>query len=316
MQKKNNIGLEVKKSMHPRNKHRGQYDFPKLIQTCPELRPYVALNTYGNESIDFSNSNAVRMLNKALLKEFYKTDCWELPQGYLCPPIPGRADYIHYMADVLAWSNKGVIPTGSNIRVLDIGLGANCIYPILGHAEYGWSFVGTDIDPKALQVAQQIISANKPLNNFVECRLQPNPEAIFKGIFKSDEKFDFTMCNPPFHESEAAAKAVSDLKWRKLGIKKDSVNNLNFGGRQSELWCKGGEEAFVKQMILESAEIPDRCLWFSSLVSKKETLNAVYGILKRTAVREVRTIDMAQGQKKSRLLLWSFMDGEKQKKWY
>jgi 23S rRNA (adenine1618-N6)-methyltransferase len=39
------------------------------------------------------------------------------------PPIPGRADYIHQIADLLATCNKKVVPTGADIRILDIGVG-------------------------------------------------------------------------------------------------------------------------------------------------------------------------------------------------
>jgi 23S rRNA (adenine1618-N6)-methyltransferase len=40
------------------------------------------------------------------------------------------------------------------VRVLDIGVGANCVYPLIGHAEYGWRFLGVDIDEAALANAQ------------------------------------------------------------------------------------------------------------------------------------------------------------------
>ena len=87
--------------LHPRNKHRERYDFQQLINTCPELAPFVKLNNYNDESIDFFNPNAVKMLNKALLKQHYGINNWEIPEGYLCPPIPSRADYLHYIADLL-----------------------------------------------------------------------------------------------------------------------------------------------------------------------------------------------------------------------
>jgi 23S rRNA (adenine1618-N6)-methyltransferase len=46
------------------------------------------------------------------------------------PPIPGRADYIHYIADLLATTNSG-IPKETEYKDWDIGVGANCIYPII-----------------------------------------------------------------------------------------------------------------------------------------------------------------------------------------
>ena len=96
--------------LHPRNKHRDRYDFKQLIATYPEFSKYVKPNAFGDESIDFANPKAVKWLNKALLKLYYSIEYWDIPAGYLCPPIPGRADYIHHIADLLGSSNFGKIP--------------------------------------------------------------------------------------------------------------------------------------------------------------------------------------------------------------
>jgi len=152
-----------KSSLHPRNRHRERYDFKQLIESCPELAQFVKINIYNDESIDFSDPEAVKMLNKALLKRYYEIDNWNIPQNYLCPPIPGRADYIHHIADLLCSNNYGKIPTGEKIKCLDIGVGANCVYPIIGNKEYGWSFIGSDIDPVAIGSATKIIELNPSL---------------------------------------------------------------------------------------------------------------------------------------------------------
>ena len=130
-----------KTTLHPRNPHRFRYDFEQLFVSCPELKPFVARNEHGIETIDFSDPEAVKMLNKALLIANYEIQNWDIPKNYLCPPIPGRADYIHYLADLLANSNNEIIPEGETVVGLDIGIGANCIYPIIGNSTYGWSFV-------------------------------------------------------------------------------------------------------------------------------------------------------------------------------
>ena len=144
--------------LHPRNRHSGRYDFPKLIAACPELGEYVILNPYGKQSIDFANPDAVRVFNRALLRQFYGIQHWDIPAGYLCPPVPGRADYLHGLADLLAADNGGIIPRGAAVRVLDIGTGANCIYPLIGHREYGWYFTGSDIDASHRLVKNQNIA--------------------------------------------------------------------------------------------------------------------------------------------------------------
>jgi 23S rRNA (adenine1618-N6)-methyltransferase len=297
---------EEKNILHPRNKHRSRYDFAPLCLANPALSSYIFINKYQNETIDFSIPEAVKALNKALLLHFYNLSYWDIPAQYLCPPIPGRADYIHYMADLLAANNNGIIPKGSNIKVLDVGVGANCIYPIIGHHEYGWHFVGADSNPTAIQSANTIVSKNQMLLQAIDIRLQPNETAIFEGIIQAGEKFSFTMCNPPFHASPEAAIEGSHRKWKNLGIKKDKKAVLNFGGQQAELWCKGGELAFIEKIILQSASFADCCQWFSSLVSKQENLPFLYQALKKVKAIDVKTIAMAQGQKTSRLLAWRF----------
>lgn len=309
-----------KLKLHPRNKHRERYDFDQLTQASATLTQYVRLNEYGDASIDFSNPQAVRALNQALLKQFYGVSDWDIPNQYLCPPIPGRADYLHYLADLLNELNGGQTPIGECVRVLDIGVGANMIYPLIGNREYGWYFVGADIEAKALQNAQHIIDANG-LSNAIELRLQTSPPSIFKGIIRQDEAFALTMCNPPFHGSLEEAQAGTKRKWQGLGKqsakhaadKKSTV--LNFGGQSAELYCEGGEEAFVSTMINESKQFATQCLWFTTLVSKAASLPSIYRTLKKANALKVNTTEMAQGQKQSRIVAWTFLNPSQQQAW-
>jgi len=299
-----------KLSLHPRNRHRGRYDFGALAQALPALKAFLVANPFeANEwTIDFANPAAVMALNAALLKVFYQVDSWRVPPGYLCPPIPGRADYVHHAADLLAADRGGIIPRGPEIRVLDIGVGANCIYPLIGHHEYGWRFVGSDSDAVATGAAQQIVDANAGLAAAIELRLQASPQRIFDGILTPDDRFDFVFCNPPFHASARAAEAGSLRKWKNLGKagNAESKPKMNFGGQAAELWCEGGEAGFVGRMVAESAERRTQVSWFSALVSREESLPAIYSALKEVRARRVETIAMAQGQKKSRIVAWQF----------
>jgi 23S rRNA (adenine1618-N6)-methyltransferase len=307
----------VKPGLHSRNRHLARYDFSQLIAASPELATFVHRNQYQDDTIDFANAAAVKALNRALLKQFYGIAHWDIPAGYLCPPIPGRADYLHHLADLLAASNEGVIPRGKRIRVLDVGMGANCIYPILGHREYGWRFVGSDIDPIAIRVARQLVAANPGLKGALTARLQPTPTAIFENILEPGEQYDLTLCNPPFHASAAEASAGSRRKWQQLGATPAPAAEpvLNFGGQAGELWCPGGEEGFVRRMVFESARIPSTCFWFTTLISKKDSLYELNKVLQKVGAREVRTISMAQGQKVSRFLAWTFLDEAQQQEW-
>jgi 23S rRNA (adenine1618-N6)-methyltransferase len=218
-----------KTNLHPRNKHREAYDFQYLRKVLPELGEFVKVNEYGNESIDFFNPEAVKALNFALLKYFYKIENWGIPPNYLCPPIPGRADYIHHLADLLANSNNGTIPEGENVIGLDVGIGANCVYPIIGNHEYQWSFVGTDIDENALQNCKKIIAKNPHLIEAISLQLQVEPRFIFKNIILPEDKFAFTICNPPFHASQDEATKASLRKVNNLEDTKSIKPILNFG---------------------------------------------------------------------------------------
>lgn len=304
-----------KKNLHPRNQHRLGYDFDSLIQILPELKNFVGINEHQIQTLDFSNPEAVKALNKALLLAYYDIQFWEIPSTFLCPPIPGRVDYIHYLADLLAQSNNGVIPKGESVQGLDIGVGANCIYPILGNAVYGWSFVGTDIDEKAIQNCKKIIQKNPKLIDAISLQLQTEPRFIFKNIMESEDKFAFTICNPPFHNSKEEATKVALRKVNNLSTNKTTTPTLNFGGQNAELWCPGGELGFITQMIYESAKYPMHCLWYTTLVSKQAHLNSLYKTLNKVNAANITTIDMAQGQKTSRILAWTFLTEKQQKEW-
>ncbi len=270
---------------------------------------------HDQESIDFADPAAVKCLNTALLKQFYGLEYWDIPEGYLCPPIPGRADYIHYMADVLAQSHKGKVPTGAGIKVLDIGVGANGIYPIIGHQEYGWTFIGSDIDPVAIENVQKIIQANAVLAGAIECRLQPNPAHIFQGILREDEMVDLVVCNPPFHATPKEATSEALRKQSNLKQQKVRQSVLNFGGQASELWCEGGEEKFVRRMVAQSEVFRNQVLWFSSLVAKQTHLKGIYEALRSVKAEMVQTIPMGQGNKSSRLVAWTFHDKTARATW-
>jgi len=315
-----------KTTLHSRNLHRFGYNFELLTQNNPELGKFIFVNMHdigssdseqAKQTIDFSNPKAVKSLNQALLQADYGIQNWDIPENYLCPPIPGRVDYIHYIADLLASSNKGKIPEGENVLGLDIGVGSNCIYPILGHAVYGWHFVGTDIDLKAIENCSKIIEANPQLIDAVSLQQQTESRFIFKNIITPEDRFTFILCNPPFHNSAEEAQKSATRKVNNLNPDKPKTDKpvLNFGGQNAELWCDGGELGFIKQMIYESAKYPMQCLWFTTLVSKSDNLKSIYKTLAKVQPVSIKTIDMAQGQKTSRFVAWSFLTEEQQENW-
>lgn len=301
--------------LHARNKHRDRYDFKALVNTLPELAPFIQINKYNVESIDFFDPGAVKALNKALLLHYYELTYWDIPPGYLCPPVPGRADYIHYMADALARYHKGKIPLGKKITVLDIGVGANAVYPILGIKEYGWSFIGSEVHAPSLESAQKIIDFNPFLQGKLQLRKQPNPGHVLQGILLKDEFIDLVICNPPFHDSKLVARSGSLRKLKNLKNEKESDPVLNFGGQDNELWRKGGELKFALDMIIESRALSTSFLLFSIFLSKEEHIKPIYAALHNVKALDIRTIHMGQGLKKSRAIAWTFLNPKQIQMW-
>jgi len=310
-----NKNSSLKKELHLRNRHRLGYNFEQLISAHPSLSTFVHQNKYQKETIDFSNPKAVKALNAALLKNHYAIKFWDIPEGYLCPPIPGRVDYIHYAADLLSEKNNEKIPKGNLINCWDVGTGANCIYPLLGNKEYGWSFIGSEIDKHSIKNCNNIITKNSFAKNTIEIRHQSNPNQIFKNIKKENEYFDLTICNPPFHASKEEAEKGSLRKWKNLNQKNPTQKTLNFGGKNNELWCEGGEVQFIKNMIEESKFIRTSCFWFTTLISKQTHLKIINSFLKKSEATEIEIIKMGQGNKTSQIIAWTFLSPKQQKIW-
>ncbi|MGI9283685.1 MAG: 23S rRNA (adenine(1618)-N(6))-methyltransferase RlmF [Endozoicomonas sp.] len=304
--------------LHPRNRHQGRYDFDQLCSSHPELKRFVTLNPKGQKTIDFANPEAVACLNQALLKHFYKVQYWSIPEGYLCPPIPGRADYVHTAADLLGSLNLGQ----ETVQVLDIGTGANLIYPIIGSQAYGWHFVASDIDKVSVESARAIVASNKNLSGKIRIEHQHDKNSLFRHIIQPSDQFALTLCNPPFHASKKEAEAGTQRKWKNLkfsGAKRgrnaitSDKKALNFGGQANELWCEGGEIKFLKDMIKESASFSRQVFWFTTLVSKKDNIPPLRKLLTEVGAKQVKVKQMSQGQKISHMLAWSFMTKEEHK---
>lgn len=297
--------------LHPRNLHRAPYDWNALCNTEPTLTPYVHKTAHGAESIDFANPEAVIALNSALLAHHYHIKDWSIPPNALCPPVPGRVDYIHYVADLLADSAHHATKS-EPVKMLDIGIGANGIYSLLASQIYGWHCVGSDIHLPSLNNVKTILATNPTLNARIELRHQPDKHSVFSGIIEEHERFDISVCNPPFHASEEEALKSNQRKVRNLtasaqATKKHSTSNsFNFGGTADELWCNGGERLFLKKMIKDSVLHAHQVGWFTSLVSKSDNADLLMKWIKKQGATSIKEIKMHQGHKKTRIVAWSF----------
>ncbi|MEN8817232.1 MAG: 23S rRNA (adenine(1618)-N(6))-methyltransferase RlmF [Nonlabens sp.] len=275
--------------MHLRNIHRYGYDFQKLTATHPELAKHLVQSPTGDVTINFSDAASILEFNTALLKHHYKIKYWRLPEGSLYPPIPGRADYIHHISDLVGKGEK---------KGLDIGCGASAIYPILGNNIYDWKMVGCDVIDESVAFAKK----NTLKNDAIEIRHQVDRGNILKGVIREGENYDFTMCNPPFYASEEEAVKANMDKQRKLGTYEE---RRNFAGHAHELWCNGGEALFIKRMIKESVAFKNQVGWFTCLLSRKQNLKKPLKQLEKLGA-ESKVVVMTTGNKESRFVAWRF----------
>lgn len=290
--------------MHPQNPYRDRYNLESLVKHHTALQEHIIINPAGEETIDFSLSTAVLELNKAILLTDFKLEDYYLPKGYLIPPVPGRLDYLLHLRDFL--SEKFGVDVNSNLRGLDIGAGANAIYCILGTQHFNWTMVGTDSEAEAVNIAKANILQTEALQDNIEIRLQENKSFLFKNIIQAHERFDFTICNPPFHSSREDAVKGSFRKLKNLGDETDRKElTLNFEGQANELWCNGGEALFIKRLIKESVLFKDQVKVFTSLVAKADNLIKIEKQLKKVNAN-YHIVSMSQGHKKSRFVLWWF----------
>ena len=290
--------------MHAQNPYGNRYDLKRLTKHYHALEKFIVLNPSGEETIDFSSSEAVFALNKSMLLADFKLGDYELPSGYLIPPVPGRLDYLLHVRDFL--TEKFNVSENSQLNGLDMGSGANGIYCILGAQYFNWKMVGSETDAKAVEIANANIQKTKGLNDKIEIRHQQDKGSLFKNTIQANEQFDFVVCNPPFHSSKEEALKGSLRKVKNLGgyaVKEKFL--LNFEGQANELWCNGGEVLFIKRLIKESVGFKNQVKVFSTLVAKSDSVAAIKKQLSKVKAN-FEVIPMALGNKKGRYVMWWF----------
>uniref|UniRef100_A0A0A9GDC5 U6 small nuclear RNA (adenine-(43)-N(6))-methyltransferase n=1 Tax=Arundo donax TaxID=35708 RepID=A0A0A9GDC5_ARUDO len=309
-------------SIHPRNRYASAApDFAALAELYPSFRPFVSVSERGRASIDFTDFAATRELTRVLLLHDHGVNWW-IPDGQLCPTIPNRSNYIHWIEDLLS---SDLIPpicsSSGRVRGFDIGTGANCIYPLLGASLLGWSFVGSDVTDVALEWAKKNVESNPHLAELIEIRnanavsiasesetigseaamentLEPvddltkSKPLILVGVVKESESFDFCMCNPPFFES----------------IEEAGLNpKTSCGGTIEEMVCPGGELAFITHIIEDSVSLKNSFRWFTSMVGRKANLKLLISKVREAGASVVKTTEFVQGQTARWGLAWSFI---------
>ncbi|OII76234.1 hypothetical protein cand_006320 [Cryptosporidium andersoni] len=313
--------------LHPRNPHRYD-DFLELMSLFPSLKKYIQIK--GIKVIaDYSNKEFLYELTRTLMNFRYNID-WSISRGFLIPTVPSRANYVHYIADLLTPEHfyntevilregnrdvnaiegeysevsKSIIPLGLKVIGIDIGCGANCIYPLICHKTFGWKMFGSDLSNESINIASSIVKRNG-LSKNINFLYQDNPTNILCGILDNssllDINFTFSMCNPPFYSS------FSDYIHSTHPTRQAE-------GKLFEIITTGGEGVFIENMIHQSLKFPKRVIWYTTLVSKLNNLKRCRKLLLNISrqggnekkLEAIRTITMEQGNHIRWILAWSF----------
>ncbi|KAK8953708.1 hypothetical protein KSP40_PGU004079 [Platanthera guangdongensis] len=313
-------------AIHPCNRYaENPPDFAQLASLYPSFEPFVFPSRSGRPTIDWKDFNATRELTRVLLLNDHGVNWW-IPDGQLCPTVPNRSNYIHWINDLLS---SELIPSmqGSNARIrgFDIGTGANCIYPLLGAALLGWSFVGSDVAVVALEWAKRNVESNPHLLELIEIRdasdqfscgyfmssasdnvnedhqelldiKKSGTLPVLAGVVKDGEIFEFCMCNPPFFES----------------IEEAGLNpKTSCEGTPEEMVYPGGERAFITRIIEDSVGLRHSFRWFTTMVGRKANLKSLISKLREVGVSIVKTTEFVQGHTTRWGLAWSFIPPSK-----
>lgn len=85
----------------------------------------------------------------------------------------------------------------NSIPILDIGVGASCIYPLLGHKMFGWNFYGSDIDQESLEWANNQIITNNLENSIKLSKVEPSThlQLMLKEILSTENEITLSNSN-------------------------------------------------------------------------------------------------------------------------
>ncbi|CAI8617727.1 unnamed protein product [Vicia faba] len=326
---------EKRGTIHPNNKYsENPPDFPHLASLYPSFQPFLQYSHNGHPRIDWTDFNATRELTRILLLHDHSLNWW-IPDGQLCPTVPNRSNYIHWLQDLL--SSNIIVPDTissadhSKVRGFDIGTGANCIYPLLGSSLFGWTFVASDVTDVAIQWAEINVNSNPHVSELIEIRrVQCN--ATTSGLLQDEEPvlsatevenlpklpLDLNACEHNSYRGPPILVGVvrEDEKFDFCMCNPPFFESLEeaglnpktaCGGTSQEMVCFGGEKAFITRIIEDSTQLKHNFRWFTSMIGRKSNLKCLTSKLWEVGVTVVKTTEFVQGRTSRWGLAWSFL---------
>jgi 23S rRNA (adenine1618-N6)-methyltransferase len=227
-----------------------------------------------------------------------------LPDDRLCPPVPVRWNYVHWIQELLDTTSEDYgehFDPEREVIGLDIGVGASSIYPLLACAtRSGWRMAGTDIDKHSFGYARQNVEANG-FGNRIRLALSPHDGPLIPLDKMGMEEIDFVMTNPPFYTSH------EDMKASYTG--KSAPPSAVCTGSENEMICPGGDVGFVTRIFEESLKLRERVEWYTAMLGKMSSLQQIVMKLKEANIGNFAVTALTAGHRTKRwAVAWSFAD--------
>jgi 23S rRNA A1618 N6-methylase RlmF len=245
-------------------------------------------------------------LTRGLLQAYFKLQLPHLESKHLCPPVPNRFFYLHWIDTHLLNGNRAQrLNCG-----MDIGTGATCIYPLLAAKFFKYNMAASEIDNDALALARLNVTANQlnhkirllevPPSHSQQPSLPPGgpvERALRACGGGQTHRFDFIMTNPPFYDPESMEHCTP-----RAGDGRDRTSMT-----VSEGSYPNGEIGFVTEMIADSLQARQSSLWFSSMLGKKTSLVKLEKLLIHLlGPAHVETTEYGPGQYTRWFVAWNF----------
>ncbi|XP_023015508.2 U6 small nuclear RNA (adenine-(43)-N(6))-methyltransferase [Leptinotarsa decemlineata] len=294
--------MAVNKYMHPRNIYKSPPDFKQLALEFPDFRQYVKQDITGKVTLDFKDIKALRSLSCTLLKKDFDLSV-NIPLNKLIPTIPLRLNYILWLEDLLSF-----IKTEEQVRGIDIGTGASCVYPLLAARKNNWFMLATEVDEASATIARSNVEENKLLNLITVLKVEK--DCLLQEVVH-DEEYDFCMCNPPFFGS--TQELHPSFKSRNLSRPKPKNS---FCASVNEVVVQGGEIDFITRLINESKQLGKKVKIYTTMMGHKRSLPQLKKLLREAKVCSFKDTEFCQGNTTRWGLAWTFCEDIDLKKCY
>ncbi len=315
-------------------------NFEELARQYPNFRTaWAATKSAQRERRHASFSSCVTQdfsiqLTRALLQALFRLKLPYLDEAHLCPPVPNRFFYLHWIHTKLlpvSWAAGNDI---TRSRGLDIGAGASCIYSMLAARFFRSTMITSEIDPKSVCLARANVQANHlssmitilqvpPSFSQQQLQQQTNIRSIggplqrsIEGWFhhrqensvpnngtSTDLTLDFVMTNPPFYDPSSM-----EISTARVGDGRARTNMTVSEGNYP-----GGEIGFVIEMIEDSLRMSSNqnscsfhASWYSSMLGKKTSLVKLQKLLLHLlGPAHIETTEYGPGHYTRWFLAWS-----------